>query len=272
MNNIINPSEINTAFKNFYENLYRSEYSTNCNTQSKFLDKINIPKISEESKAALDKQLSKEEISEAIGALKAGKTAGPDGLPIDIYKYFKDNLINPLYKMYSESYINGYLPTSMREASIILLPKPGKPNNKCENMHPISLRNTDTKIVSKILAKRLENVLGFIKGRQGFHNVRQFLNILHNQKREKDTALLSLDAEKAFDMAEWPYLFDIVARFGFGEHFCNWIKLLHFNPTAKVQTNEMMSEPFSITRGCSQGSPLSPFLFILAIEPLAIAK
>lgn len=159
---------------------------------------MNIAKSSEESKAALDKALSKEEISEAIGALKAGKTAGPHGLPIDTYKYFKDRLISPLYQMYSESYNNGYGPTSMREASMILLPKPGKPNNRCENMRPVSLINTDTHILSKTLAKRLENVLpsivkedqnGFIKGRQGFHNVRRVLNIL--AQREKKIQLCS---------------------------------------------------------------------------------
>lgn len=52
-----------------------------------FFNTRNIPKISEESKKTLDKQLSIAEISEAIGALKAVKTAGPDGLPNDLYNW-----------------------------------------------------------------------------------------------------------------------------------------------------------------------------------------
>lgn len=182
--------------------------------------------------------------------------------------------------MYIECFNTGNPTDSLRESLIILLPKPGKLNNKCENMRPISLINTDTKIICKILAKRLESVLpviigddqnGFVKHRQGFHNVRRVLNILHNQSEQEDTAILSLDAEKAFDRIERSYLFDVIVRFGFGNLFLHWIKLLHCQSVAQVKTNEIISEPFDIKRGCPQGSPLSPLLFLLAIEPLAIA-
>jgi len=66
--------------------------------------------------------------------------------------------------MLVEAFEENKLPVSLNEAIITLLPKPGKPNNKCENFRPISLLNSDTKILSKILARRLETVAAYVIG------------------------------------------------------------------------------------------------------------
>lgn len=83
--------------------------------------------------------------------------------------------------------------------------------------------------------------------------------------------VVSLDAEKAFDRVEWCFLYEVVARFGLGEAFLHWIKLLYSSPKVSVQTNiTPMSPLFLICPGTRQGCPLSSRLFTLVVEPLAL--
>lgn len=137
-----------------------------------------------------------------------------------------------------------------------------KPQTECDSHHAISLLNSDTKVLWEVLARRLEKFLldemgkdqnGFIKGRQGFHNVRRVLNILHARSGALDTAILLLDVEKAFHRVEWPYLFEVLPHFGCS--FSKW--MLYTNPTSEIITTSAISKLFHIHRGTQQCCPLS---------------
>lgn len=147
----------------------------------------------------------------------------------------------------------------------------------CGSYRTISL--VDLKILSKISAQRLQQVLlsiistdqtGFMLGRHSFHNTRRLLNIVSSPGSNIPEVIISLDAEKALDRVEWDFFFYVLQKICFHLEFISWIKLLYVNPVASVHTNGLQCPSFPLYRGTRQGCPLSPLLFTIAIEPLAI--
>lgn len=215
------PIEINATFRNFYELLYKSEYA-GATQQQAFLDQLQFQSLSEDEKEALDGTLTVEDLYDAMNSMNSG----PDGIPIEFYKKFKQKLAQPLLDMFNESYKTGTLPPSLRLAMITVILKPDKSPTSCSSFRPISLMGCDTKVLCKALSKRLEQYLpqlvgndqnGFVLQRQGFHNIRRVLNVLFEKNNAKDTAMLSVDASQAFDRIEWKYLFDLLPRYGLGK-------------------------------------------------------
>lgn len=90
-------------------------------------------------------------------------------------------------------------------------------------------------------------------------------------QRTSSGFILSIDLHKAFDSIDWAYLSDTLRRWGFGPYFLNLIQSLYSNPSAQVRLMVRYSASFPIGRGTRQGCPLSPLLFAMAIETLAVA-
>lgn len=220
-----------------------------------------------------------EEIKAAIWECDSFKCPEPDGINLGFFKDFWDLLKIDLLNFFTEFHHHGKLTKGLNSTFIALIPKVDNPQRVAE-FRPIFLVSSVYKILSKVLANRLRNVVGnvvsktqsaFIKGRQILDGILIANEIVDDAKNSnKDLLLFKVDFEKAYDSVDWGYLDEVMLKMNFPILWRSWIMECVTTATASVLVNGCPTNEFCFERGLRQGDPLSPFLFLLASEGLNV--
>ena len=185
-----------------------------------------------------------------------------------------------LVQVFNEAYNAKEMSNSQKQAVITLIEKKDKDRTFLENWRPISLINVDSKIASKVITMRIIKVLpeiiqcnetGYVQNRCIGEVVRSIIDIMEHTKNTNIAGmLLFIDFEKAFDGLEWNFLFKSLEIFGFVPSLIRWVITFHSNISSCNINNGICTKYYSINRGVRHGDLLSPYLFIVAVELLAI--
>ena len=218
------------------------------------------------------------EVRDALKQVGLSKSPGLDGLPYEDDLRMSHMFVPILTDMFKHWFVQGAIPGSITKSMITLLKKGGRHVwEVLDDYRPITLLNTELKILARILANCLQLVISdligpeqtfAVKGRSIQDNLHLIHEVLEGIEDDTEAALISLDQSKAFDRFDHRFLATVLKTAGFKTEFGRWISMMYHNPQTVVQVNRRRSRVFVIERSVRQGCPLSPLLYVLALVPL----
>lgn len=278
---ISDQKSIEVEIRKYYENLYENKDDLITSSIDDFIEpNSTFTSLTELQSNDMESEIQLSELSCVLKKNKNDSSPGSTGFTFGFYKTFWRYIGAFLCQAANHSFSIDKLPLSQTIGLINLLPKGDKPKEFLSNWRPITILNCGYKLISGVIAKRINSVLpilihpdqsGFVKGRYIGDSIRNTYDTLQYAKANNLSGLLLLiDFEKAFDSISFKYIQKTLKFFGFGTNLTKWVGILLNNFRAAINHAGNISELFNILRGCRQGDPIASCLFILSIEILCI--
>jgi hypothetical protein len=213
-----NWSQSTTQLKTLIRDYFVKLYSTECTASNLYNSPApNCVSFSEEIKATLGEDVSKQEIAAAFKSFKPFKAPGPDGFHPIFFQRFWHIVGDSITAYLEEIFQKRTIPQKLNETLVCLIPKVGKPK-LIQQFRPIGLCNTIYKAITKVLVNRLKPYLSdvvhplqasFVPGRKASDNVILVQEIIHSMTLSRSkigTMAIKIDLEKAYDRLKWSFI------------------------------------------------------------------
>ena len=237
----------------------------------------NIEPLDDDVAAPMGSSLTIEELELTLKTC-SDSAPGPDGIPYSFLRHFWSDIGKIIVDSWNFSLETKQLPPSHKVSYLRLIPKEGKDPRVLTNLRPITLSNTDHKLITKTYAKKLTALVSckiggeqtaYIPGRLINDNVRAMLMTIDqaNDDAGIDGVVVSLDAKKAFDSVDHRFIRKCLEAFGLA-CFIPIFEILYKDLRSDILLNGKAALGYRILKGVKQGDALSCILFIMCMEPL----
>ena len=273
-------SSILTAFTENLSTKYNKQ-NTMPTTVDLFINRNVTVTLNDQERDSLDLPLSYEELTEAAVRTKKGKSPGSNGYTATFFKFFWEKLGPFLFRAFNTCSYTKQLISSHKEGIITMIPKAGKPPDSIKAWCPITLLNTDFKIISAAIAARLKKVISkltdqcqtaYVKGRYIGENTRLIYDVINYLTKKNGAGLImSADFEAAFDSLSWEYISRVLKGYNFGPHFRELVSITYLSDQnfSRIILNGYLGNRVFLGCGIRQGDPASGYIFNLAVNLLA---